>query len=42
MHILDWTRQCAERVENGVYSLAQRASAYFVRAQSCWKGLGWP
>jgi hypothetical protein len=33
-----WIRQCAERIENGIYSLAQKASAYFLCPQSHWRG----
>ncbi len=36
--VLNWIRQCAEEIENGVYRLRQQASAYFVLAQSHWLG----
>ena len=36
--VLNWIRQCAEEIENGVYRLRQTASAYFVLMQSHWLG----
>ena len=36
--VLNWIRQCAEEIENGVYRLKQKASAYFVLVQSHWLG----
>jgi hypothetical protein len=33
-----WIRQCTEKIENGIYSLAQKASAYFLCPQSHWRG----
>jgi hypothetical protein len=36
--VINWIRQCAEEIENGVYRLKQTASAYFVLAQSHWLG----
>ena len=36
--VINWIRRCAELIENGVYRLRQQASAYFVLAQSAWRG----
>ena len=36
--VLNWIRQCVAEIENGVYRLRQKASAYFVLAQSHWLG----
>ena len=36
--VLNWIRQCVEEIENGIYRLKQKASAYFVLAQSHWRG----
>jgi hypothetical protein len=36
--VLNWIRQCVEEIENGIYRLKQKASAYFVLAQSHWCG----
>jgi hypothetical protein len=33
-----WIRQCTEKIENGIYCLAQKASAYFLCPQSQWRG----
>jgi hypothetical protein len=35
---LEWTKRCEESIENGIYGLRQKASAYFVLAQSRWRG----
>jgi hypothetical protein len=40
--VINWLRQCAESIENGVYGLRQIASAYFVLAQSQWRGFWQP
>jgi hypothetical protein len=36
--VLNWIRQCVAEIEDGVYRLRQKASAYFVLAQSHWRG----
>ena len=36
--VINWIRQCAEEIENGIYRLRQQASAYFVLAQGQWRG----
>jgi hypothetical protein len=36
--VLNWIRQCTEAIEDGIFRLRQRASAYFVLAQSHWRG----
>ena len=36
--VLNWIRQCAEEIEDGIYRLRQKASAYFMLAQSHWRG----
>ena len=36
--VLNWIRQCVEDIEDGVYRLRQKASAYFVLAQTHWRG----
>ncbi len=36
--VINWIRQCTEEVEEGLYRLKQKASAYFVLAQSQWRG----
>jgi hypothetical protein len=35
---LEWTKRCEESIENGIYGLRQKASAYFVLAQTQWRG----
>ena len=36
--VLNWIKQCTEEIVEGVYRLRQKASAYFVLAQSHWRG----
>jgi hypothetical protein len=36
--VLNWLRQCTGEIEDGIYRLRQKASAYFVLAQSHWRG----
>jgi hypothetical protein len=36
--VINWIRRCAETIEDGIYRLRQQASAYFVLAQSQWRG----
>ena len=36
--VINWICRCAEEIENGIYRLRQQASAYFVLAQSQWRG----
>jgi hypothetical protein len=40
--VLDWKRRCEESFENGIFRLEQIASAYFVQAQSLWRGFWRP
>jgi hypothetical protein len=36
--VINWIRRCEESMEDGIYRLRQKASAYFVLAQSLWLG----
>jgi hypothetical protein len=40
--VLNWIRRCEESIEDGIYRLKQKASAYFVLAQSHWRGFWQP
>jgi hypothetical protein len=40
--VINWIRRCAEEIEDGIYRLRQQASAYFVLAQSQWRGFWSP
>jgi hypothetical protein len=36
--VINWIRRCEESIEDGIYRLRQKASAYFVLAQTHWLG----
>ena len=40
--VLNWIRQCAESIEDGIYRLKQKASAYFVLPVTQWLGFRRP
>lgn len=40
--VLNWIRQCAEDIEDGIYRLKQKASAYFVLPVAQWLGFRRP
>ena len=40
--VINWIRRCEESIEGGIYRLRQKASAYFVLAQSQWRDFWQP
>jgi len=40
--VLEWVRRCEASIEDGIYRLRQKASAYFIKAQKSWHGFWQP